>query len=319
MSNCWVLTEGKIGMLNQALAVAEGLELDIEIKQIKLKPLWEWFSPKFRWFKACAFAEGSDSLEGPYPSFVVACGRRSIIAALYIKECSPSTKLIYVQDPKISPKLFDAVICPKHDQLQGDNVISIVGTVNRLKSDLLLREALRFGDHFAHLPRPLVGVLIGGPTRKIPFTIKHLRSFIKTLMFLNDKYKAGFIITCSRRSPPEFIKELHAVLGANPNFYIYDNNGDNPYYAMLSICKVLIVSADSVNMISEAASTDKPLYLLKLPCKSRKFERFHQQVISLGRAKWLDKDLTFDKVVPLNPMAELLQRLRALLGIAKGN
>lgn len=315
MKNCWVVSEGKIGMLNQALAIAEALKLNIEVKTVRLKPLWNLFSPSFRLFKKLAFDDSSDSLCPPFPEFVVACGRKSIIAALYIKEQSPNTKVIYVQDPKISPKYFDAVICPKHDNLKGANVISMVGTVNRLHDDLLKREALRFASTFEHLITPRVGIFIGGPTKKVAFSLKHLRQLIKTLNNLNDRYQASFIITCSRRSPPEFMDELKLHFENKPNFYIYDFQGDNPYYAMLSLCNALIVSSDSVNMISESASTEKPLYLIKLPCNSSKFDQFHNEIIALKRAQWLGNELNFNKVKPFNQMNSIISKLKSILKI----
>ena len=63
---------------------------------------------------------------------------------------------------------------------------------------------------------------------------------------------------------------------------IWDGTGDNPYYAYLAIADALLVTADSVSMVSEAAATGKPVHILELDGGDAKFARFHAAMREAG-------------------------------------
>ena len=63
---------------------------------------------------------------------------------------------------------------------------------------------------------------------------------------------------------------------------IWDGTGDNPYFAYLALADAVLVTADSVSMISEAAATGKPVHVLDLDGGSAKFSRFHQLMQHAG-------------------------------------
>ncbi len=44
----------------------------------------------------------------------------------------------------------------------------------------------------------------------------------------------------------------------------------------------ILVTADSVNMVSEAAATGKPVHVIDLPGGSDKFRRFHTAMVAAG-------------------------------------
>jgi hypothetical protein len=64
--------------------------------------------------------------------------------------------------------------------------------------------------------------------------------------------------------------------------FIWDGSGDNPYFAMLGLADAIIVTADSVNMVSEAAATGKPVHVVPLDGGSAKFTRFHRAMAEAG-------------------------------------
>jgi mitochondrial fission protein ELM1 len=88
-------------------------------------------------------------------------------------------------------------------------------------------------------------------------------------------------ITPSRRTATERLALLRRRLEGLPAF-IWDGSGDNPYFAMLGVADAIIVTADSVSMVSEAAATGKPVYIVELEGGSRKFARFHQAMRDAG-------------------------------------
>ena len=63
---------------------------------------------------------------------------------------------------------------------------------------------------------------------------------------------------------------------------IWDGAGENPYYAYLALADAVLVTADSVSMISEAAATGKPVHILELDGGNAKFARFHRTMRNAG-------------------------------------
>jgi hypothetical protein len=66
------------------------------------------------------------------------------------------------------------------------------------------------------------------------------------------------------------------------NAFIWDGSGENPYFAMLGLADAIVVTADSVNMVSEAAATGKPVHVVPLEGGSKKFARFHRAMEEAG-------------------------------------
>jgi mitochondrial fission protein ELM1 len=71
-------------------------------------------------------------------------------------------RVVQIQNPRLPLKKFDLVVANQHDEILGENVI-IVRTALHRATPARLQEAREiWAPRFAHLPRPLVGVLIGG-------------------------------------------------------------------------------------------------------------------------------------------------------------
>ena len=56
----------------------------------------------------------------------------------------------------------------------------------------------------------------------------------------------------------------------------------NPYLGILAHADCFIVTGDSVNMVSEAIATGKPVHVFKDFGGSKKFDRFHNSLEKLG-------------------------------------
>src|SRR5580698_3060235 len=90
-TTCWVVTDGKSGMENQCLGLAEALQLAPIVKRVKLRSPWRQFAPFLRYGLDMAFSRGGDPVEPPWPELLIATGRLSVPAALHIKRSNPST------------------------------------------------------------------------------------------------------------------------------------------------------------------------------------------------------------------------------------
>jgi mitochondrial fission protein ELM1 len=75
--------------------------------------------------------------------------------------------------------------------------------------------------------------------------------------------------------------QLRAKLAGVPG-QVWGGSGDNPYFAYLAAADAVLVTADSVSMVSEAAATGKPVHIIDLPGGDAKFARFHAGMREAG-------------------------------------
>ncbi len=278
---CWVITEGIMGTQNQCVGIAEAMGLTPVIKRIKLKSPWKQLVPYLCFGNKYSLSNKGDNINPPYPDLVIASGRKSICIAKYIRKASRGeTFVVYLQDPKISSKNFDLVVAPQHDSIRGENVMLVTSALHRVTPERLEEEKQKFKDQFKHLPHPRVTVLIGGSSKHHTMNKKNTEILINQLSKLN----AGLMITASRRTGEENTKKLRESLKGD-NIYFWDNEGENPYFALLALADYILVTEDSVSMTSEAISTGKPVHIIELEGGARRIDLCHKLLQEQGYTK----------------------------------
>jgi mitochondrial fission protein ELM1 len=175
------------------------------------------------------------------------------------------------------------VAAPRHDHVRGENVVETLGALNRVTPDRLQAAAAHFAPPFAHLPRPLAAVLIGGSSGAYRLTPKVTGALCDGLADLTAN-GAGLAVTPSRRTGEANVGVLRHRL-AGPAATVWDDAGENPYFGLLGLADALIVTCDSVSMASEACATGKPVYIVDLPGGSRKFREFHTGLRAAGMTR----------------------------------
>lgn len=289
MTTCWIVTEGIAGTENQCLGVAEALGVMPEIKRINLRQPWKSLSPYLGFESPATFT--GDRLETPWPDLVLASGRKSIAAARYIKKASGGKSfVVQIQDPRVSSKQFDLVAVPAHDPSRGDNVIVTTAAPNRIQNQRLDDARKEFAPTLSKLPEPRVTVLIGGNSKAYQMTQDITSKLAKQLRTLADQGH-GLMVTASRRTGTENEKILKEALD-HKNIYYWDGSGDNPYFGFLAWADFILVTADSVSMLSEAATTGKPVYMVPLEGGTKRFQAFHDNLLERGIIRRFEDKLT---------------------------
>jgi uncharacterized protein len=311
--SCWIVTDGKAGMESQCLGLAEAMGLQPVRKRVKLRAPWKQLSPHIlRIGNAMAMTADSDAIAPPWPDVLIATGRHSVAASLAVRSASPKTFRIQIQNPGVRPGLFDLVATPSHDQLAGENVLSCRGALHRATPERLASEAARFAPAFAHLPRPLVAVLVGGGGR---YTLgaAEITALVDELRGMTAEHGAGLLVTASRRTGPQNEALLREALAGLPA-YVWDGSGDNPYFAFLGLADFIVATPDSINMTSESCATGKPVYIVDLPQGSAKFRAFQDGLRDSGVTRRFDGSLETWSYEPFNdtPMTarEAWRRMR---------
>ena len=284
---CWVVTDGKAGTENQCLGLAEAVGLPPVIKRIRPRAVTRFLPPRLCSVLLAGdpgrmLTPASHPLAPPWPTLLIAGGRASVPYAVAIRrQANGATYAVQVQNPRVPPALFDLVLPPRHDRVSGPNVIATRGALNRVTPERLARAAERVAPELAHLPRPLVAVLVGGRNRYYRLTPRLASDLADRLIALHRATGAGLAVTPSRRTGPDSAASLRARLEGTPAV-VWDGGGDNPYFAFLGLADAIVVTADSVSMVSEACSTGKPVYVMELRGGGRKFRAFHHDLRETG-------------------------------------
>lgn len=280
MKTGWLLWDhNKVGTYHQCKAVESCLAdfIIFEEKPINLS-WWEQLLPVF-W-------------KTSYPDFLIAGGRQAIHIARSLRH---QTKTIIVQNPRCHLKHFTVVIAPQHDELSpSPNLITTLGSLTMKRSF----EGVIPWD----LPQPWCGILIGGNSRHYTYTLEDADRLGSQL----QKFSCSFLVTPSRRTPDGWCERLCTHL---KNYWLWDGKTPNPYGALLSHADQFVVTSDSISMLSEACSTGKPVYSMKLPLKTPRIQKFSAMLIEKGYAASLEDHYSFSPQLKLNE----LERIRPLI------
>lgn len=307
----WILADDRAGNVNQLLGIAESLNQPFERKDIRYN----------KWVKLPNFLRGSTfigitkesqkALKGPWPKVVLSAGRRSFPVALAIRRLSGGkTKVVQLMSPgKCGEKKCDLLILPVHDEYKGNakNVMQVVGTPHRVSVQKLADEKKHWHGKLKKYPAPRVGLIVGGATKDKPFTSEMAERLVRDTLKLKPK---SLLSTTSRRTPKEVISVLREKLPEPKFFYTFGDSGENPYFGILSMSDMIVVTGDSMSMCTECCATGVPVYIFAPEQMiGKKHARFHQSLYHQGYARPLGK-----KGVPpkgrLNPAPEIAKRIQ---------
>jgi mitochondrial fission protein ELM1 len=277
----WVLHDGKAGMASQAIGLAEATGLPIVEKRLAIRFPWIALPPQLWCLPLRAIASTGAPLRPPWPDLVVACGRNTAMPALAIQRASGGyTVAAQIQNPGVGRGKFDLLIVPEHDRLCGPDVFVTRAAVHRVTQARLVTARDRFPE-LARMPRPILSVLIGGTNGVYRLTMRRLSEIAEALSDILRSNGGSILLTPSRRTGAAGLALLRERL-KGCSAAIWDGSGENPYLAYLALADALLVTADSISMISEAAATGKPVHILHLDGGNAKFARFHASMQAAG-------------------------------------
>jgi mitochondrial fission protein ELM1 len=186
-----------------------------------------------------------------------------------------------LQHPQTDLRQFDLIVAPEHDGLTGPNVITTCGALHPLSPAILRREARRGPvAGLASLGQEFIAVLLGGPNRYYRFSHEDVVGLVGRLQRVAAQgYRLAIIP--SRRTPPHAVAKCRDAFGRD--HFVWESS-ENPYRSALALASHVIVTGDSISMISEATATGRPVFVELLSTRRRasKFVRFHQSFLERG-------------------------------------
>lgn len=269
---CWAVHDGRAGIRNQALGLADAVariaDVQVEERVLGRAGLLE------RW----GFAH-DPALNPPWPHLWIACGRRTLATSIAMRRWSRGqTFVVQLQHPRRRLGGFDLVVAPEHDRLHGRNVVSMLGSPNRIHADALHVAETRFAAELIRLKRPRAAVLVGGNSKRHRMDRASVAALRDALEALRAQ-EVGLMITASRRTP-QAARDVIAGFAGRKNVWVHDGAGpeagENPYLAFLAAADAVLATRDSVNMLTEAASAGKPVLTLPVAGRDGKLDRLYR-------------------------------------------
>ncbi|HNR92264.1 MAG TPA: mitochondrial fission ELM1 family protein [Dokdonella sp.] len=280
-TTAWAISDGAAGNERQALALAGALCSDPCNVHIDIDAPWRWLAPRLvagsrRAVHGQGFAE-------PWPALAVGCGRLAALATRGLAGWAGGRCLrVQILDPRIHPRHYDLVVAPRHDDLVGPNVIVTTGALNPIDDAWLAAARTRF-TAFGALPAPRTAVLVGASTDAQAIDTGYVDALQAELSRLHARDGGSFLVTTSRRTPAALAAGLRNTFARWPGlFWAGDADGVNPYAGLLAWADRIVVTPDSVNMLSEACATGVPVHSLVRTPLHGKLARFHAELAGLG-------------------------------------
>lgn len=294
----WALTSGEAGVVSQAVGLAEAVDWPFEVKTVRLRAPWSFLPGHLCPLVLSGLRE---PLAANWPDLLITCGRRSVAVSIAIRKASRGrTFTVHIQNPRVPAHLFDIVAPPRHDGMSGENVLSTRGALHRITPAKLEAAATIWRSR---LGRPTVAVLLGGASRAHRFTPTRAEALADGLARIDG----SIVITPSRRTSMEIVTLLGRRL---PRAWIWDGAGENPYLGMLALAEHIVVTEDSASMVSEAASTGKPVYVAAMDGGSARFEAFHALLREEGVTRPFDGSLASWSYEPVNDTPRIAAEIR---------
>lgn len=310
----WTLTEGHAGNRAQATALATALgDTNTREWTLEARAPWRWFAPRQAIGALHAFGPRFGEALSLPPALAIGCGRQAALATRLLRQ--HGAKVVQILDPRIDPRHWDLVIAPQHDGLEGDNVITLLGSLNPVDDAWLAAARMRFA-HFADLPQPRTAVLLGGASTHARFDRSAFEVLASKLEVALANTGGSVLATTSRRTSAEVVAALrHRYVQTPGVVWCGPEHGDNPYAGLLAWADRIVVSPDSVNMVSEACATHAPVFVFDPARVSGRPRRFLDTLLQSGRIRAMDTALEAFEVQALRETARVALLVRERLGI----
>lgn len=326
----WLLLGDKPGDNAQIRVLADALGWPCETRTALVKPEWLQRKPRVRPSLAHVDEARSDRLEPPWPELLITVGRRLSSVALWIqREALGATKLVLIGKPRQRAHCFDLIVASAQYRLRRRaNVVSIRLPLMRIETAAVAAAAAAWDARLAEMRRPLLALLVGGPTKAVRFDADAAHRIATTAA--RDAAAAGgsLYVCASRRTPAPVVDALAGALPVDTPLYRWRaNDPHNPYLALLGLADRFAVTSDSVTMMVEVARLGRPLAIARLPPKrtwlrrltrSRDLDAVARRLLDQSLAVELGSPWRVPTAPPEDDLDAVVARVRALFQLPAG-
>ena len=161
-------------------------------------------------------------------------------------------------------------------------------------------------------------LIVGGVTKRIPFGNHEAEELASKIKGQYDASGGSVIVTTSRRTgkTTDTLFEKLKLLNCKPiYFHRWMNSDENPYFGILAYSDDLVVTGDSISMLSDACAAPGTVYIYNPEkCSSTKHLRFHEELYALGAARPLRGHMKDWRSVQFNSAEDIAVQIKSRLG-----
>lgn len=328
MPNILVITFGRKSNDNQSLTLANKLCGDGKVYTKKI--LFNSFVklPNFisRFLPPWITIKKSDNFfDVEDCDIIISCGRRTINYAKFLKKNNfPNAKLIQILSPNgAGNNGVDLFLYPEHDSnpsLSLNNSLNYKGSLfHSFSEDEIGQSFSYFQDKISKMKKPIIALSVGGSSKQFKYTREFAETFINSVCKIAENMNATLLVSTSRRTDNFIIEILRSKIKAPSLLFVFDPRSDvNAFLSFIHLSDFNIVTGDSISIISELSTLEKPLYVIKLNKSVHKYESFYKSATEDGNVRFLDDNvLTLEhfKTKNLNNIKELVSKIKEKLNI----
>ncbi len=287
--HCVVLDDGRTGHLRQSEAVLAHLKTALEgcsrvptdqmlgvdfrsrghafLLEVLTMARLPFLPQDIRMLRPFVTRDCFERLSSVKADFVVSCGAKNAAVNYWMAKENGARNVAILRPGMLSKDLFDLVILPEHDlhaQAPHPRVLLTKAAPNLIDEHYLEENKKRLLNRFSHLKSdlsPKIGVLIGGDAKGVVMTEPQMKRIFHQLKDVAASYGATILLTTSRRTPPDIDRLVdREFAGKDPAaLLVIASRGNTPEAVggILALSDILLVSGESVSMVSEAASSGK--------------------------------------------------------------
>lgn len=263
-ASIWVLHSTGLGANRQLTNLAAALGGEFTVKDTLDPPLRAMLD-RLTGSKQSVPDAKSSLLRAPWPDLVLFGGGRSWLDAVRIRSASGGrSRIVCIGRPGAPLDTVDLTLTtPQYGLPRHPRVVHLDLPLNFVDAEHLTQIEGVWEPRFRPLPRPWIGVLLGGDSGSYFFSRAAARQLGRSLAECCRRHGGSALITSSPRTRPEVLDAVLVELAEQnvPNFpYRFaPNDPDNPLEGILALGDFLVVTADSASMLAEACSTGRPV------------------------------------------------------------
>lgn len=287
-----IVWDGRAGHLRQAQAAAKLLSEALMARNIKTV------------IHEAEMKPGTDAkadLLQFAPDFIISCGSSTAKINHFLSRENQAKSIVIMKPGLMNPDKFDLVVMPRHDNPpERKNIVVTDGALNLMSKDYLNEQAGKLGLK----PGNYIGLLVGGDSKRFILNRDTVRKVAEQLKKAARETGAGILISTSRRTSAEIERLIKDEFENEPacKLMVIANEKNIPEAVggILGLSSAVVISPESISMVSEAASSGKHVVVFKEKGLSRKHTAFLEY---FSRSKYINltdvEELT-DKLVQIN-------------------